>query len=188
MRRLKLKVITPPATEPLTLSEAKSYLRISGTDDDTIMSSLIAQAREYCEGYQGRKYITQTLEAFLDRFSCGSIEFRDCSPVQSITSITYTDKDGRDATIAAADYNFDEVSFVNKIDLAYGKTWPAVELKPTNGIKITFVAGYKTVPESVKWAMVLHMKLLYDDYKPDEQEKMERARDALLSMNRVVPV
>jgi len=170
------------------LVEAKSHLRISGNDDDTIVMSLITQAREYCEGYQGKKYITQTLEAYLDEFPWGSIEFRDCSPVQSVTSIIYTDKDGLATTLDVANYSLDNLSFVNKIDLNYNKTWPSVTLKSTNGIVIRFIAGATAAPETVKWAMVLQMKLLYDDYRPDEREKLERARDALLAMNRVMKV
>lgn len=179
--------------EPLTLTEAKQHLRISGTDDDILVISLIKQAREYCEDYQGRKYITQTLEAYLDKFPDNneSIKFGNCSPVQSIESIKYTDYLGVEYTFDAANYSLDNVSFVNKIDLNYGKTWPTVTLKPTNSIKIRFTAGYGdalAVPETIKWAMVLHMRILYDDYRPDEREKLEQARDALLSMNRVVPV
>ena len=44
------------------------------------------------------------------------------------------------------------------------------------------------VPETLKWAMILQMKLLYDDYRPEEKTKLEEARNALLSMNRVIPV
>lgn len=188
---MKLKVITPPAAEPLSLTEAKNHLRVDGTNDDALITSLIKQAREYCEDYQGKKYITQTLEAYLDEFPDNSIEFRDCSPVQSVESIKYTDYLGVEYTFDAANYSLDNVSFVNKIDLAYGKTWPTTTLKPTNGIKIRFVAGYGdalAVPETVKWAMVLHMRILYDDYRPDERQKLEQARDALLGMRRVVPV
>ena len=188
---MRLKIITPPATEPLTLIESKGHLRISGTDDDAIITRLITQAREYCEDYQGKKYITQTLEAYLDEFPTGSIEFRDCSPVQSIASIKYTDKDGIVNTLSVSDYSLDGISFINKIDLNYNKNWPTTTLKPTNGIVINFAAGYgvaAAVPETVKWAMVLQMKLLYDDYRPDERAGLERARDALLGMNRAVPV
>lgn len=186
VKKLRLKIITPPATEPITLAEAKNHLRISGADDDTLIARLITHTREWCEDYQGKKYITQTLEAYLDEFPYGSIEFRDCSPVQSVTSIIYTDKDGLVTTLDVVNYSLDNVSFVNKIDLNYNKTWPAVTLKSTNGIVIRFVAGAATVPETVKWAMVLQMKLLYDDYRPDERAGLERARDALLGMNRVM--
>ncbi|SHH86681.1 head-tail connector protein [Desulfosporosinus lacus] len=187
---MSLKVITPPATEPLTLTEAKNHLRVDGTADDTLITSLTKQAREWCEDYQGKKFITQTLELVLDAFPSGDIEFKACSPVQSVTSIKYTDKDGIEATLAATEYILDNDSFVNKIVLGYNKQWPSVNLQPVNSIRIRFVAGYgvaSTVPESVKWAMALHMKLLYDDYRPDERSKIEKARNALLGMQRVMP-
>jgi uncharacterized phiE125 gp8 family phage protein len=186
---MPLKVVTQPTTEPLTTEEAKRYLRAEGEDNLTI-SSLIKQAREYCEDYQGKKFITQTLEFVIDSFPA-EFEFRDCSPVQSITSIKYMSSAGVETTISATDYILDAESFVNRVVLAYGKSWPSVTLQPVNGVRVRFVAGYGSsaaVPESVKWAMVLHMRLLYDDYKPDERTKIEKARDALLGMRRVVPV
>jgi uncharacterized phiE125 gp8 family phage protein len=175
------------------VEEVKSHLKIDGSDDDTILNGFIKQAREYCEGYQNKRYITQTLEMSLDRFpSANYIEFRDCSPVHSITSIKYTDKDGVESTFDAENYILDDVSFVNKVVLAYGKTWPDVTLLPVNGVKIQFIAGYGVtadkVPETVKIAMVLHIRLHYDDMRPEEKAKIEQARDALLGTNRVVPV
>ena len=200
---MKIKVITPPSVEPLTKAEAKQHMGISYTHNDTLVDSAIKQAREYCEGYQRRKFVTQTLELYLDRFPpCGKIEFLDCSPVQSITSIKYTDKDGTEHTINSSDYSLDNVSFVNKIDLAYGKTWPTDELKPTNGVVVNFIAGYPTttegegeeevtiaqVPESVKWAMAFHIKSIYDTHTPQERQDLERVRDIFLKMDRVMLV
>jgi uncharacterized phiE125 gp8 family phage protein len=174
------------------VEEAKSHLKIDGSDDDTILAGLIKQAMEYCEGFQNKRYITQTLELSLDRFpSVDYIEFRDCSPVQSITSIKYTDKAGVESTFDAANYILDDVSFVNKVVLAYDKEWPDDILRPVNGVKIEFVAGYgdaTKVPESIKIAMVLHIRLLYDDMRPEEKVRIEQTRDALLGMDRVVPV
>jgi uncharacterized phiE125 gp8 family phage protein len=185
-------MITQPAAEPLTLEEAKRYLKIDESDEDLIITSLIKQAREYCEGQQNRKYITQTLELILDKFPPGdSIKFFDCSPVQSITSAKYTDYTCVEKTIDPVNYILDNDSFVNQIALAYGKAWPVDTLQPVNGIRIRFVAGFgdaSAVPETIKWAMVLHMRLLHDDMRPDEKERLEIARDALLSTDRVVPV
>jgi uncharacterized phiE125 gp8 family phage protein len=188
---VKLKTITPPAERPLSLAEARKALKIDDDSNDDEVDSLVTQAVEYCEGYQNRKFVTQTLEVYLDSFPNGSIKFTDCSPVQSIESIKFIDFEGTEHTFDSSNYSLDDVSFVHKIDLAYGKSWPSAILKPTNGVKIQFVAGYgdaTAVPETVKWAMILHMKLLYDDYKPDERDRMERARDSLLSLDRVVPV
>ncbi len=124
----------------------------------------------------------------MDRFPDGSIIIDDCSPVRSVTCISYTDMNGSESVVDSSSYSLDNVSFINKVDLLYGKRWPSTVLKPNNGVKISFAAGYEVIPESVKWAMILHIRLLYDDYKPDERERLEQARDSLLSMERVVPV
>jgi uncharacterized phiE125 gp8 family phage protein len=119
------------------------------------------------------------------------IEFRDCSPVQSITSIKYTDKDSVERTLLQSDYLLDDYSFVNRIVLAYGKAWPQCTLKSVNGIKVQFVAGFgdaTKVPQSVIWAMVLHIQSLYENIKPEEKARLEKARDSLLGMRRVIPI
>jgi uncharacterized phiE125 gp8 family phage protein len=184
---MSLKVITPPAAEPLSLAEAKTYLR---TDED--VTGLIIAAREWCEDYQGKKFITQTLELILDRFPSGrEIEFVDCSPIQTVTSIKYYGTDNTEYTFADTEYIVDPDSFVSRVALGYCKQWPSITLKPVNGVVIRFVAGYgnaTAVPQAVKQAMVLHMQLLYDSITPEQAARIERARDALLGMRRRIPV
>lgn len=41
-------------TEPITLAEAKSFLRVSHNLDDSYITTLITTAREFVENYQGR--------------------------------------------------------------------------------------------------------------------------------------
>jgi len=48
------KVTTAVATEPVTLTEAKSHLRVIGTTDDTFITALISSARDFAEHYTGR--------------------------------------------------------------------------------------------------------------------------------------
>jgi len=57
---------TPPAIEPVTLEELKDHLRIDSADEDAVLTGLLAAAREWCEGFQNRAYITQTLQLWLD--------------------------------------------------------------------------------------------------------------------------
>lgn len=190
---MAIKIITPPVVEPLTIEEAKHHLRIDGNDDDNLIASLIKQAREWCEDYQNRKYITQTLELVLDSFPDDNyIPFNNCSPVQNVESIKYYDTASKEYIFDSSNYIVDTDSFVNRIVLGYCKLWPTIPLQPANAVRIKFTAGYgdtaEKLPEAIKWAMILHMKLLYDDYRPDERIKLEEARNALLSMNRVIPV
>ncbi len=54
-------VTTPVATEPIVLADAKSYLRIDFTDDDTVITNLISRARSLGETITGRAFATQTI-------------------------------------------------------------------------------------------------------------------------------
>jgi phage conserved hypothetical protein, phiE125 gp8 family len=190
---MAIKIITPPSIEPITLEEAKLHLRVDGIEDDLLITSLIKQAREWCENYQNRKYIIQTLELVIDSFPRGNaIVFYNCSPVQKVESIKYYDAARQEYLFDESNYIADLDGFVNRVVLNSGRHWPIVELQSVNAVRTRVVAGYgdtaDKVPEAIKWAMILQMKLLYDDYRPEEKTKLEEARNALLYMNRVVPV
>ncbi len=161
---MALKVITPPASEPLDLATAKVHLRVDTTDDDALITSLITAARQYCEQYQNRAYVTQTLELTLDEFPDMPFDL-PMPPLQSVTSIKYIDKDGLETTWDPANYIVDVDSQPGRIALAYGKTLPTVTLKPVNAVKIQFVAGYgatAAVPQTVKQAMLLLIGAWYE--------------------------
>ena len=46
--------LTPPAIEPVSLSEAKDFLRILGDDEDELLGTLITAARLMIEAASGR--------------------------------------------------------------------------------------------------------------------------------------
>lgn len=53
---------SPPAEEPVSLTDVKSWLRISWTDDDFLLQMLITDARQWVESRTSRAMITQTLQ------------------------------------------------------------------------------------------------------------------------------
>lgn len=53
-------LLTPPASEPLSVADAKSYLRVEHEDDDAIIAALIASARHHVEALTRTGLITQT--------------------------------------------------------------------------------------------------------------------------------
>jgi len=53
------------------------------------------------------------------------------------------------------DYIVDTDSTVGKIVLPYAKVWPTATLYTVNPIKIRYVAGYTTIPISIKQSMLL---------------------------------
>ena len=56
---MTLVVTTQPASEPVTLDETKTHLRVTDTSEDTLIGGLITAAREYAELVTGRAFITR---------------------------------------------------------------------------------------------------------------------------------
>ena len=52
-------LLTPPAAEPLSLADARDFLRVAHDDDDDAIAALIAAARLHIEAHTRRALITQ---------------------------------------------------------------------------------------------------------------------------------
>lgn len=61
--QLKLGTV---ATEPITLAEAKTYLKVDYPDEDTLISMLISGVREQVEAFTGLGIVARTVEYFND--------------------------------------------------------------------------------------------------------------------------
>jgi len=126
-------IITEPEVEPLSLVEAKAHLVVEHDEDDSLIASYVKAARRACEMMQWRSYITQTREERLDRFGHGVCIGLPYGPVQSITSIKYTDTAGVEQTLSADNYSLD--SATGRVVLGYGLSWPITREIP-NAVKI----------------------------------------------------
>lgn len=162
--------------------------------DDTLLTALIQAAREYVEGYQNRALCTQTLELVLDSWPVrDSIEIPK-PPLQSVTSIKYKDSAGTESTWADTNYIVDPDSFLGRVVLADGISWPTATLYPAGGIRIQFVAGYglaADVPQTTRQAMLLLIGHLYENREAGTDRALTEIPfgvKSLLDMNRVVPI
>jgi len=98
--------VTGPAIEPVDLGvEVKDHLRVKHTDEDALIESLIATAREWAENFTNRKFVTQTLDVYFDRFPVNDgdivIPFGSLS---SVVSVKYYDTDDTATTVATTVY------------------------------------------------------------------------------------
>lgn len=161
-------VTTPPSTEPMSLSEAKLFLKVesSVTDDDALITSLIKAAREYCENWEGRKYITQTLTYYQDRFSDRIV--LPYAPVSAVTSVNYVASGSGQSTYTTLDSAYYKTNLSEtpaSITLSYGYSWPALLATP-NAVKIVYTCGYGSaanVPQRVILAMSLLLGEWYEN-------------------------
>jgi uncharacterized phiE125 gp8 family phage protein len=80
-------VETEPTYEPVTLTEAKTYLRVDTTEDDTLITGLIKTARKICENLSNRYFHQRTIT----QKQTGGIEIIDFmrSPVTTVSSVTF---------------------------------------------------------------------------------------------------
>lgn len=163
---MPFKVTTQPAVEPVTLNEARAHLRVDVNDEDAIITSLIVAAREYCENYQSRSYITQTITVKLDAFGAANVIELPRPPLQSVSSIKYIDVNGIEQTLGTGIYDVDTVSEPGRVILSHGQSWPTDVRGDINGIEVVCVCGYgdaSSVPQRIKEAIKLIVGHFYEN-------------------------
>lgn len=186
-----LSLAVPPAIEPIELSRIKSHLRLTEDDDDVYLDEiLLPAARWRAENATRRQLLTATWLMTLDAFPirCRStveyyrerglaVQFGEeiilpRSPVQSVTSIEYTDPDGNDQTWAAADYVVSTDREPATIRPAFNIDWPDIRL--TRGaIRITFVAGYGAARSAVPPLLIAGLLLVIGHWYEHREEVVQ---------------
>jgi len=176
---MPLELITPPATEPVTLTDAKLHLKVDTTDDDTLITSLIVAARARAEWHTGRAFITQSWKFWLDAWPGARGDDRlppalsttppvpiavPLPPLASVASITTYAMDDSASVMDTSQYQVDTASSPGRIALKAGVT-PPVNLRALNAIAIAFDAGYGNaasgVPDAIKRAILMIVADLY---------------------------
>ncbi len=185
------QVVTGPTSEPITLTEAKLQCHVDQTVEDTLITGYIGAAREWCEAIDWRAYITQTIDLYLDAWPASGVIELPRPPLQSVTSIKYTDDASIEATFAASNYIVDAVSTPGRIVLKSNASWPSVTLQEVNGIVVRYIAGWTTatIPGRIRQALLLLVAHWYNNREAASEgvvvsREIEFAVNALLGINR----
>lgn len=162
--------VTPTLDDANALSEAKSYLRIEGDYADQEISNILNRVVDEFENRTRRQLLTATLVHELEGFPlCTYIEIPR-APLQSITSITYTDStDTPGISWNAANYDVITSMEPGRVRVGYGKVYPG----GARDIVITYVAGYGTAWDDLPGAVqdcLLHMTAHKYYQRGDERE------------------
>jgi len=167
---LKLTLVTEPSEYPVTLEEVKAQCRIDGSNEDAYLTSLIKAAALYTERRQWRALITQTWDLVMDEFPEGDTIIIPKPPLQSLSSITYTDSDGNTSTFSSDSYIVDTDSEPGRVVLKSGESWPSDTLQEAAAVRVRFVAGYgdnpSDVPETTRIAILLLVAHWYENREP----------------------
>lgn len=162
-------LVTPPASEPVTVAEAKAHARIETAADDTLIGTYITGARELVEKLTGRALITQTWSLTLDAwpgdprnddwhdgvreapinfYESAHVDIRK-APFLAITSVETLDESDDETVWASSNYYAVKHQGFGRLVKKQGAVWPSIVNRSHGAIVITFTAGYGSLAADV---------------------------------------
>lgn len=190
---MTLAIVTPAASDPVTLAEAKTHCRVDFTTDDTYITGLITAATNWVENRTGRQLVTATLRQSWDNTGLqfrpddvalgrvltsqwmqrGDGSYRRSEvwlarePVSAVSWVKYYDADDVQQTVSSSDYWTDFDSTPPRIT---PKTvWPTIHWLRPNAFQVQFIAGYgsaSSVPALLKHAIKVMVAHWYEIREP----------------------
>jgi len=152
-------LIGAPAIEPVSLADAKSWLREDGADEDELIQALIVAARMTLEAYTRRFFITQSwrlvFDCWPDSVASNAALNIPFAPFRSATAIRVLDANDAAQTLAAATYRAPTSNESGRVNF---KSAPPAPERATDGIEIDFEVGYgalaSNVPQPLRHAIL----------------------------------
>jgi len=169
--KCRYSLITAPAIEPVTLDEAKDFLRLVTTtpEEDTLITSLIIASRIEAEKFTSLAFITQTWQLLSDIIppSLHTLNLLNQPvqvviskpPLQSVTFVKTFNEDNTENLIAASNYfvSIYEGECPEKGRVTFNRdfVFPTNDtLRPSDAFTIEFVAGFgdaaADVPQGIR--------------------------------------
>jgi uncharacterized phiE125 gp8 family phage protein len=158
------QVITPASTYPVSLTEAKSHLKVDTTADDTYITSIIKAATQLSEEYTNRFFIDTVIEQTCSDFAQLQTLFK--SKVSAVAHVKYYDSDNSLQTLSATIYDTQLQYEPSQIQLADDKSFPEIT-KRNDAVVARYTVGYGSaasdVPEIIKQAILLTIGNFYQN-------------------------
>ncbi len=158
-------LMTPPASEPVSLAQAKLFLRVEHDADDDLIAALIAAARVQVEAQTRRALIAQGWRLVRDVWPSGVMIPILPVPLIQVNAIGVYDAAGMLQMLDVDDFSIDTVSA--PAILAFERGAVPVPGRPNGGIEIDIEAGYgdvaTDVPEPLRQAIRLLVAHWYEN-------------------------
>lgn len=183
---VKYQVTTGPASEPVTLTEAKTWLKVEVDADDALITSLIQAAREMVENFTNRKLLPQTVTEKFDSFPSDNIVL-SAAPLSAVTSVAYTDENGDSQTLSASKYIVQDFALPAQISVAYSESWPTTR-NEADAVTVTYTVGYAdadSVPAALKNAIKLSLAYWYQN-RMDTVKRLPTQAEYILWPYRII--
>lgn len=171
---MPLTLTTPPVSEPVPLLETKSFLRVTNSEQDDVITAMTKAARIYTEQLSGLQLMpatwTYTDHAFgRQRNQDFRLIYLDVYPINSITAFTYRDVNNTVQSLTASDYILKSSPRPYVYPSYPNRRWPSLvddNYFYEDSLSITLDCGYAdadSVPEELKLAIKLITKFWYEN-------------------------
>ncbi|GGA93651.1 hypothetical protein GCM10011491_22330 [Brucella endophytica] len=158
---MTMHIITPPAVEPVTLAEARAFLKISTANEDAVITQLLRTAREAVETQAGLALVTQTWRLHLDRWPRSGRIALYRYPVREVVEVRAYRPDGTPVIIAPGERHLHQGSRPQRLYFSQ-----RVDSSSLGGLEIDFTAGFgdtgADVPDGLKHAILTLTAHLYE--------------------------
>jgi uncharacterized phiE125 gp8 family phage protein len=149
-------LLNPPDSEPLSVADAKSYLRVEHDDDDAVVAALIASARHHVEALTRTGLLTQTWRLVLDRWPEGGRIKPRLGPLRGVTAARVYNESGAGASLDLDRFVIDEAAGVIA---APGWSLP-LPGRAVRGIELDIEIGYGDTPADVPQILLQAIRML----------------------------
>ena len=170
-------LLTPPASEPLSLAEAKQFLRVEHGDDDELIAALTSAARNAVELATRRVLVTQSWRIVLDRWPASARIVSPVNPLRTLDAARVLGEDGAPTALDPEDFTLDTASAPGV--LAFARADVSEPGSALAGIELDVTAGYgiaADVPAPLVQAIRL---LLAQSYEQRDQVRTDALPDTV---------
>jgi len=158
-------LLAGPAVEPITLAEAKQFVRVEHDDDDDVINALIAGARVHVETQTRRALITQSWRLTRDVWPATGCLALLPVPVKTLDSARFYKSDGTTLSLDLAGFALDKISAPARLSFVRGA--PPAPQRSAAGIEIDITCGYgdaaADVPAPLRQAIRLLVAHWYEN-------------------------
>lgn len=162
---MTITTIIPPASEPVSLGEAKLFLRVDHNAEDSLIAMLIGAAREAVEAAIGRALITRRVRENLDiwRHEAVNGAVLGLGPVTNVVAVRLLADNGSQSVIDPERYRLEGQRDRPRLVFAAGV--PAT-LRQIGGIEIEYDCGFADdaadLPVALRLATLQIVASLYE--------------------------
>jgi uncharacterized phiE125 gp8 family phage protein len=149
-------LLAPPSSEPLSLADAKQFLRVEHADDDAVITSLIAAGRAHVEAVTRRALLAQTWRFVLDAWPADGRFTPRIGPLQTVLAARVFDAAGVAHPLEVESFVVDTAA-----NVIAAPCWALpVPGRGIAGIELDVICGFGPLASNVPADLIHALKIL----------------------------